>query len=118
MALCSPACFGIPPESREENQRLLRAGLVGTREGPFTTEHAPKKLVGRIVGCGCLHKVPRLILPIESIHDQGRVIFLSSVYTRIGSVDGALTNVLPTALGAHAERVAVLGANLAQEDIG
>jgi len=49
-AMCWTACFWMPPEGREKYQRLLRAGMVGTCDGLYTTEYAAEKLVGRIVG--------------------------------------------------------------------
>ncbi|MDI4655533.1 hypothetical protein [Xanthobacter autotrophicus] len=44
------ACFWIPPEDPAEYAAVLRSGHIGTSEGPFTTEHAAEKLVGRVVG--------------------------------------------------------------------
>lgn len=44
------ACFWIPPEDPAEYAAALRSGRIGTCEGPFTTEYATEKLVGRVVG--------------------------------------------------------------------
>lgn len=49
-AVCWTACHWIPPGTREGYAAALRTGCVGTSEGPFTTEHAAEKLVGRVVG--------------------------------------------------------------------
>lgn len=40
----------IPPADLRDREAALRSGRVGTSEGPFTTEHATEKLVGRVVG--------------------------------------------------------------------
>ncbi|MBP2150306.1 hypothetical protein V5F63_09950 [Xanthobacter autotrophicus DSM 597] len=44
------ACFWIPPESRDEYQRLLQAGRIGTCDGPMREDYAAERLVGRVVG--------------------------------------------------------------------
>ncbi|MCL8382471.1 hypothetical protein [Xanthobacter aminoxidans] len=49
-ATCWTACFWMPPDDPAERERLRRAGMVGTSDGPYTTEHAAECLVGRIVG--------------------------------------------------------------------
>jgi len=40
----------IPPADPLGRVAALRSGRIGTSEGPFTTEHATEKLVGRVVG--------------------------------------------------------------------
>ncbi|MFG1359971.1 hypothetical protein [Xanthobacter pseudotagetidis] len=50
LAPCWSACHWIPPEDPADYAAALRSGRVGTSEGPYTTEHAAEKLVGRIVG--------------------------------------------------------------------
>lgn len=49
-ATCWTACFWIPPDDPAERCRLLRAGMSGTSNGPYTTAYAAECLVGRIVG--------------------------------------------------------------------
>lgn len=44
------ACHWIPPADPRDREAALRSGRIGTSEGPFTTEHAAEKLVGRVVG--------------------------------------------------------------------
>ncbi|MEP9355023.1 hypothetical protein ABLE93_15650 [Xanthobacter sp. KR7-65] len=40
----------IPPADPRDCEAALRSGRFGASEGPFTTEHAAEKLVGRVVG--------------------------------------------------------------------
>lgn len=49
-ATCWTACFWIPPDDPAEYARRLHAGLIGTSNGPYTTDYASECLVGRIVG--------------------------------------------------------------------
>ncbi|MFG1317273.1 thiolase family protein [Xanthobacter autotrophicus] len=49
---------------------------------------------------------------------QTDVVFLSGARTPIGSFGGALKDVPPTALGAHAAKAAIARAGVAPEDIG
>lgn len=49
-ATCWMARHWIPPEDPRDREAALRSGRFGTSEGPFTTEHAAEKLVGRVVG--------------------------------------------------------------------
>lgn len=44
------ARHGMPPADPRDREATLRSGRIGTSEGPFTTEHAAEKLVGRVVG--------------------------------------------------------------------
>lgn len=40
----------IPPADPRDREAALRSGRFGASEGPFTTERAAEKLVGRVVG--------------------------------------------------------------------
>ncbi len=50
LATCWMARHWIPPADPRDREAALRSGRLGTSEGPFTTEHAAEKLVGRVVG--------------------------------------------------------------------
>ena len=52
-ATCWMALHWIPPADPRDREAALRSGRIGASEGPFTTEYATEKLVGRVVGCGC-----------------------------------------------------------------
>lgn len=49
-ATCWMARHWIPLVDPQDREAALRSGRIGTSEGPFTTEHAAEKLVGRVVG--------------------------------------------------------------------
>lgn len=49
-ATCWMARHWIPPADLRDREVALRSGRFGASEGPFTTEHAAAKLVGRVVG--------------------------------------------------------------------
>lgn len=49
-ATCWMARHWIPPTDPQAREAALHSGGIGASEGPFTTEHAAEKLVGRVVG--------------------------------------------------------------------
>ena len=49
-ATCWIARHWIPPADPRDREAALRSGRFGASEGPFTTEHAAEKLVGRVAG--------------------------------------------------------------------
>lgn len=60
-ATCWMARHWIPPADLRDCDAARRSGRVGTSEGPFTTEHAAEKLVGRVVGVW----VPAVSYPVS-----------------------------------------------------
>ena len=49
-AKCWMARHWIPPADPRDREAAPRSGRFGASEGPFTTEYATEKLVGRVVG--------------------------------------------------------------------
>jgi hypothetical protein len=57
-ATCWIARHWLPPADPRDREASLRSGRIGTSEGPFTTEYAAEKLVGRVVGVWVPGRVP------------------------------------------------------------